>query len=88
MLLMLISLIYQIIGKKETVLYTAVEIHLGDNDNNILNTWMFEEDEMKESLQKELPIKLHLQLWDGQKTPQILNGVKESGIMVYEDLND
>ena len=66
----------------------AVELHLGADDNSILSTWMFEEDEMKQSLQDLIPFKLQLELLNGKKTPTILNGVKESGILVYEDSND
>jgi len=33
----------------------AVELHLGGDDNSILSTWMFEEDEMKQSLQDLIP---------------------------------
>jgi uncharacterized protein len=66
----------------------AVELHLGADDKSILSTWMFEEDEMKESLQELIPFNLQLELLDGQKTPHVFNGVKEAGIMVYEDSND
>ena len=66
----------------------AVELHLGADDSKILSTWMFEEDEMKQSLQELIPFNLQLELLDGKKTPRILNGVKESGILVYEDSSD
>jgi len=75
-------------SQPDSDLDVAVELHLGADDSNILSTWIFEEDEMKEGLQELIPFKLQLELLDGQKTPRILTAVKESGIMVYEDSND
>jgi predicted nucleotidyltransferase len=74
--------------RSDSDLDVAIEIHLGADDSNILSTWIFEEDEMKENLQKLIPFKLQLELLDGQNTPRIFNAVKESGIIVYGDSSD
>ena len=74
--------------KPDSDLDVAVELHLGADDGNILSTWMFEEDEIKGNLQDLIPFKLQLELLDGKNTPTVLNAVKESGILVYENQKD
>ncbi len=63
----------------------AVEIKKRPGDENVLATWIFEHKGMDERLAKLLPYKLQLENLDGTNTPTILNGVKKSSIIVYEE---
>ena len=70
---------------EDSDLDVAVEIRIAPNDENVLTTWMFEHEEMEERLAKLLPYELQLENLDGEDTPTVLAGVRESSILVYED---
>lgn len=73
---------------EDSDLDVAVEIRNGTGDSNVLATWMFEHKKMEERLAKLLPFKLQLENLDGENTPTVLNGVKQSSILVYDEAEE
>ena len=69
---------------KNSDLDVAVEIRKGDRDENVLTTWIHEGKGMEIRLAKVVPFKLQLELFDGMNTSTVLNGIKQSSILVYE----
>jgi len=66
----------------------AVEIKKLPGDGNVLATWIFESDKLKERLSKLLPYSLQLEHFDGSNTPHVLAGIEQSSILVYEEISN
>jgi len=65
----------------------ALVLYRQQNDSNVLATWMFEKEHLRSSLQELLPYKLDLQLYDGEKTKTIHNGINESSILILDKVS-
>ncbi len=71
--------------RDDSDLDVAVEIRTMPGDSNVLATWIGEHKSMEKRLAKLIPYKLQLENLDGENTPTVQNGVRESGIMVYSE---
>ena len=74
--------------REDSDLDIAVEIRKNSGDENVLATWIFEHKNIEERLAKLIPFKLQLENLDGENTPTVLNGVRQSSIMVYEEADE
>jgi uncharacterized protein len=74
--------------REDSDLDVAVEINKLPGDSNILATWMFESDKLKESLEPVLPYKLQLENYDGDNTPKVEAGINQSSILIYNESSD
>lgn len=62
----------------------AVELNKAAGDENVLATWIFEQDGLQEHLANRLDCKVDLQLLDGEDTPVVRGGVDDAGVLIYE----
>lgn len=72
-------------GREKSDIDIAIEIEKFEGDSDTWTTFVFERDELKESLQLLLPLAVDLQWYGGpQETPRIHSALQESSILVYE----
>ncbi len=69
---------------EDSDLDVAVEIKMELGDEKVLDTWMDEGKKLEKRLAELVPCEIQLELFDGENTPTILEGIKESSILVYE----
>lgn len=56
----------------------------GDDESGGILTWMDEEAEWKEELQRLVPFTVHLEQLAGESTPAVQKGITQSGRLMYE----
>jgi predicted nucleotidyltransferase len=70
--------------RSDSDLDISIEIDpLAGYESSVL-TWIGEAEHWREQLEPRFPVKLDLELLDGEETPRISAGVRRSSIVVYE----
>ncbi len=70
--------------RSDSDLDVAVEVDRLAGDANDLATWLFEKDELSSRLQSRVPCELQLELFDPNNTPHVVGGVRDGGVLVYD----
>ena len=73
--------------RRDSDLDVAIEMEPAEGDSNALATYIFEKDRLERSLASNLPVPLHLELLDGERTLVVDSAVRRHGVLVY-DVNE